>query len=236
MEERIQKILSNLGVCARRRAEQLIKAKKVTINGVVAELGQKADPELDFILVSGKRIRPQRKIYLMFNKPAGYICSLKDEGYKKSIMKFIKIPDRVYPVGRLDFDTEGLLFLTNDGDFANHIMHPRYNVEKTYVVRVDKDFRPDYFKQLEKGVFVEDHTATAKGRYLVDEDPRVIELTIHEGKKHIVKNLMKILGYKVEYLARVRIGKVYLGELRKGKYRNLNNKELELLRRVSVGH
>jgi 23S rRNA pseudouridine2605 synthase len=236
MEERLQKILSNLGVAARRKAEQLIAHGKVTVNGKVAVLGQKADPDKDFILVENRRIKVPRKIYIMFNKPRDYVCSLSDEGSKRSMMRLIKVKERIYPVGRLDFDTEGLILLTNDGEFANRIMHPRYEVEKTYVARLDRGFKRDDIRKLKNGVLIEDYQATARAQYLFEKDPRVLELTIHEGKKHIIKNMMRALGYKVIYLARIKIGPLYLGDLRKGKYRDLSKAEMEkIMRAIGLG-
>lgn len=149
--ERAQKIISNAGYCSRRKAEELIEKGLVFVNGNKIKLGDKAVAGKDEIIVNGKRLEFSKKIYLIFNKPYGYLTTTKDPKNSKTIMRFIKTKERVYPVGRLDKDSEGLLILTNDGDFANKIMHPRYEINKTYFVAVDKKISDENIKNLEGG-------------------------------------------------------------------------------------
>ena len=186
---RVQKLLSNYGYCSRRKAEELIKQGKVSVNKKVISIGDKAS-EKDDIYVDDKLVKKEKKIYLKFNKPLNCVTALKDKNYK-TIMDYIDIKERVFPIGRLDYDTTGLLLLTNDGDFANKIMHPRYEINKTYLVNIDKPIKKEDIKQIEKGIKLKDGiTSPSKIKVL---NPKKLEITIHEGKNRIVRRIFNKL-------------------------------------------
>lgn len=210
--ERVQKILSNAGYCSRRKAEDLIKAGRVKVNGKTITIGDQAEPE-DTILVDGKKITRDEKIYLAFHKPTGYVTAATDK-YEKTIMELIRTKERLYPVGRLDKDTSGLIFLTNDGDWANSIIHPSFEVTKTYEVETDRKVETEDLQKINKGVQLEDGKTKAKTKRL----KRGIELTIHDGKNRVIRRMFEALGYKVLSLHRVKIGNMSLGNLKVGKY------------------
>ena len=220
---RVQKLLSNYGYCSRRKAEELIIAGKVKVNGKTIKIGDQAE-ETDEITVDNKAIQKERKVYLVFNKPLNCVTALTDQKMK-TVMDYIKIKERVFPIGRLDYNTSGLLLLTNDGDFANRIMHPRYEIKKTYLVRLDKDFTVEAIKQVEKGLALDDgKTSPGKVRRIADT---FIEITIHEGKNRIIRRIMAELDYKVLSLERVGVGNLRLFNLKPGEYRQLTRKEME---------
>ena len=222
---RVQKLLSRYGHCSRRKAEELIRKGRVRVNDKKAKIVDKASDN-DKIFVDDKLVTKQKLVYLIFHKPMGCVTSLSSP-HNETIMKYIDVRERVFPVGRLDIDTTGLLILTNDGDFANKIMHPRYEINKTYLVELDKEVREKDISKLEKGVRVEDYTTyPAKVKRLKSNK---IEISIHEGKKRIVRRMLKVLGYNVVYLKRIGIGKLLLRDLRESKYRNLTEKEKELI-------
>ena len=219
--QRVQKLLSNYGYCSRRKAEELIDKGCVAVNGKVISLGDKASGS-DTITVNGKTLKKERKVYLMFNKPLKCVTALRDTQYK-TIMSYIKVKERVFPVGRLDYYTSGLLILTNDGDFANKIMHPRYEIKKTYAVALDKPMKKEDIRELQRGVTLSiGKTSPAKVRVI---EPDLVEVTIHEGKNRIVRRMMRTLGYAVKYLHRTKIGGLTLGSLKEGQYRSLTDKE-----------
>lgn len=222
---RVQKLLSNYGFTSRRSAESLIEEGRVTVNGKQIHLGDKAK-ESDLIAVDGKSIKKEKKLYLMFNKPVGCVTALTDDR-QKTIIDFIKIPERIFPIGRLDFNTSGLLLLTNDGDFANRIMHPSYEIKKTYLVKLDKDLSSDAIKRIENGMTLDDgRTAPAKVKKTGDA---LFEIIIHEGKNRIIRRMMGFLGYHVVFLERIKIGSLYLGNLKQGKYRVLLETDKDLI-------
>lgn len=213
--------MSNFGYCSRRRAEEIIQENRVKVNGKLITIGDKCK-ETDRISVDGIPIKKERKVYLIFNKPPKCVTALKDEKYK-TVMDYIKVKERVFPVGRLDFNTSGLLLLTNDGDFANKIMHPSNEIKKTYLVRIDRPISDKDVKGIEKGVKLDDgKTSPAKVRV---HEPILIEVTIHEGKNRIVRRMLEELGFKVLSLERVKIGRLSLGDLRSGRYRKLSIEE-----------
>lgn len=229
MEYRVQKLIANAGICSRRKAEELIEAGKVKVNGQLITIGDKADPEKDRILVDGRPLSQPKKIYLAFNKPPDCLTTLDDPKGRRTIFHYLPKDDRIIPIGRLDFKTEGLLLLTNDGDFANRIMHPRYEVKKTYLVMLDRPFEKEHIAKLKAGIDIEDQrTSPAKVRY-AHENREVIAITIHEGRNRIVRKMMKELGYNVKRLIRTRIGSIDIGDLAKGKYRNLSQQEVKSL-------
>tara|TARA_Y100000310_G_C20556922_1_gene751039 strand:+ start:440 stop:1120 length:681 start_codon:yes stop_codon:yes gene_type:complete len=217
---RVQKLLSNYGYCSRRKAEKLIEEGRVKVNNKIISLGDKASDE-DRITVDNKIVRQQKKVYLMFNKPTGCVTALRDEQYK-TVMDYINIKERIFPIGRLDYNTTGLLLLTNDGDFANKIMHPSHEIKKTYLVEIQKPITNKLIKILESGVELDDgRTSPAKIKKL---EPTILEITIHEGRNRIIRRMFKEFEFKVLSLERIRIGRLSLGGLKQGRYNVLTEK------------
>ncbi|MGA7827271.1 MAG: pseudouridine synthase [Geobacteraceae bacterium] len=240
MKERLQKILSRAGVSSRRAAEEIILAGRVAVNGVVInELGAKADPEHDAITVDGKRIGTDiARVYLVLYKPAGYMTTLKDPQGRPLVIDLLKgLRERVYPVGRLDYNTEGLLLLTNDGEWANTLAHPRHEVDKEYHVRVQGRVSPVQIQRLTAGVELEDGmTAPALVRVVRESENNTwLSITIHEGRYRQVRRMCEAVSLSVVRLKRVRYGFLGLEGLSTGKYRFLNADEAERLRRESRG-
>lgn len=233
MEERIQKILSARGIASRRQAEQMILDGRVFCNGTVCRLGQSADPDVDCITLDGKELPSKGKpLYMMLHKPKGYVTTLSDEkGRKNAAMLVADCGERVYPVGRLDMDSEGLLLFTNDGEFANFLMHPSHEVEKTYRVEV-KGYTEENLEQLKKPIYLDGYrikTPEVK-RLSVTGDCAALEITIHEGRNRQVRRMCAKAGMSVKRLIRIREGSVSLGELPAGKWRLLTEEEVRKLR------
>lgn len=234
-QERVQKVLAAAGVGSRRACEELVAAGRVTIDGKVARLGDKADPEHSVIAVDGERIPVKPGlVHLLVNKPRDIVTTVSDPEGRPTVMELVPASPRVYPVGRLDRDTEGLLLMTNDGELANRIAHPRYQVEKTYVAQVRGPVRKRALRTLRAGVQLDDGVAAAKSvRELGAAGERILlELTLTEGRKREVRRMLAAVGHPVERLARVRIGPLSLGDLSPGKYRPLNTAEVRALYRV----
>jgi len=227
MLERIQKIMAAAGVASRRKCEFLIEQGRVKVNGVVAKLGQKADAEKDSILVDSKRLELEQKAYILLNKPKGYVTTVSEQWGMPTALELVKVKQRVFPVGRLDIDAEGLVFLTNDGELANRIAHPRYETKKTYAAKLSRQFVD--FERLKKGVFIDGRLVKVGNARKLKEN--WVELTIHEGRKHIVKRIFEKLGYKVIGLKRTAIGSLKLEELKPGEWRFLAKKEIEELKK-----
>ncbi|MBI1821730.1 MAG: rRNA pseudouridine synthase [Nitrospirae bacterium] len=239
MLERLQKIISTAGVASRRKAEELILEGSVTVNGKVAtELGTRADAEKDHIKVNGKLINPQQqKVYILLNKPKNYITSLHDPEGRPTVLSLLKgVKGRVYPVGRLDYDTEGLLLLTNDGEFANALMHPKKEIQKTYQVKVKGVLEEERIKKLEEGIFLygkKTAPATVKKQGKTEENSW-IELTIHEGKNRQIKKMLFKLNHPVLKIKRVRYAFLELRDLPVGKYRFLDSSEVKKLKSLTL--
>ncbi|GAB5046676.1 pseudouridine synthase [Thermodesulfovibrio sp. TK110] len=235
MMKRLQKILSDFGIASRRKAEELIKEGRVTVNGEIAHLGQKADPEKDYIKVDGKLlIKPEPKVYYAFYKPRKVITSLIDPQGRPTIKNFLKrIKFRVYPVGRLDYDSEGLLILTNDGELAYRIMHPSSKIEKTYLVKVDGIIEPETIEKLRKGIKIEGKLAVPVSVNFLRKlkANSWIKITLHEGRKRQIRKMLERVGHPVIRLIRISIDGVKLGELKPGEYRALTKKEVEELKK-----
>lgn len=232
--ERIQKVISNLGYASRREAEKLILDGKVKVNGeIVRELGTKVTKK-DVITVCGDVLDKNKNYeYYILNKPRGVISSVSDPCGRRTVVDLIETDARVYPIGRLDYDTTGVLLLTNDGELANKLMHPSSNIEKTYVVKVDGLVTGKDIKTLRNGVIINGNkTYPAKVKlksYNKKTDKSIVVLTIHEGKNHQVKNMFKVLGYDVLKLKREKYADLGLVGLRVGEYRKLTNKEVSVL-------
>jgi len=234
MQERLQKILAKAGIASRRAAEQLITAGRVKVNGeVVTELGSKADSEKDVITLDGNPVQLEKsKVYLVLFKPVGYMTTLKDPEGRPVVTDLLKgIPERVYPVGRLDYNTEGLLLLTNDGEWANRLMHPRHEVEKEYHVRVRGTVTPGQVALLAKGVELEDGmTAPAKARVIkASENNTWLSIAVHEGRYRQVRRMCEAVSLSVVRLKRVRYGTLDIGGLKPGEFRHLSAVEVEQL-------
>ncbi len=239
MEQRINRILSLAGVTSRRKADDFIKSGRVTLNGrKVFELGTKAVWGKDSIKVDGKEIKaPSDRIHIVLNKPFGYISSLADPEGRPLVTDLVKdIPERLYPVGRLDFDSIGLLLLTNDGDFSYRLTHPKYHVARTYKVTVDGKITESELNKLRHGVELEDgFSGTCKADFLKQSGPgSVIRLTVKQGRNRIVRRMLEAVDHKVIQLMRTGFGGLELGNLKIGKYRYLTPEELADLKR-SVG-
>ncbi|MDG0875247.1 rRNA pseudouridine synthase [Paenibacillus thiaminolyticus] len=237
MEERLQKIMANAGVASRRKCEQLILDGKVEVNGeVVTALGVKADPATDIITVNGKPITANaNKVYAAFHKPKGVITSMSDPEGRKTVLDFVKgIGGRVYPVGRLDYDTEGLLLLTNDGDLANMLMHPRHHVAKTYHATVKGIPHGDQLEKLREGIQLEDGmTQPAEVEYHdvdMERKSATISITIYEGRNRQVRRMFEAIGHPVVKLKRVQFGNIFLQGIPRGKFRHLTKSEVNELK------
>lgn len=230
---RLQKVLAAAGVGSRRACEDLIHARRVTVNGRVATLGDKVDPGTAEIHVDGQRVVVDtRLVYLAMNKPRGVVSTMADEKGRTALGDFLgRVEERVYHVGRLDADSEGLLLLTNDGTLAHRLMHPSYGVPKTYLCEVAGPLRRNAGRRLLAGVELEDGPARVDEFRLVDTLGRTaqVEITLHEGRKHIVRRLMEEVGHPVSRLVRTAIGPIRLGDLRPGRHRVLTNAEIAAL-------
>lgn len=233
--ERLQKILAQAGIASRRKCEEIILAGRVTVNDeVVKVLGAKADPNVDVIQVDGRTVGFEKKLYLLFNKPKGVITSASDPEGRKIIKDYLKgITERVYPVGRLDYDTEGLLILTNDGEFANLLTHPKHHVPKTYLATVMGVPHGDKLEKLRNGIKLEDGmTAPAIVEYHdVDEAKKqaTIKITIFEGRNRQVRRMFDAIHHPVDKLKRVEFGPILISNLKRGTFRHLTPVEVKEL-------
>ena len=229
--------MAEAGVASRRKSEELIIEGVVTVNGkVVEELGMQVDPENDDIRVRRKKISaPEKKIYIMFNKPVGCVSTCQDDRGRRTVLDYMPdIKERIYPVGRLDFTTEGMLLLTNDGELAYRLTHPKHEVNKRYVGIVEGEVTGDDVKKLEKGVFIEGgKTAPAKVK-LIKVTPERSELTIiiHEGRNRQVRRMFEAIEKNVVFLKRISIGSMNLGDLKRGEYRHLTDAEVAYLKQL----
>jgi 23S rRNA pseudouridine2605 synthase len=220
--ERVQKLIANAGLASRREAETWIEEGRVQVNGVTIKLGDKALPS-DKVTVNGAPVTFHKHHYYMLHKPKGYVTTRDDKVYKKrTVMDLIPVEERIYPVGRLDKDTTGLLLFTSDGEWANRIMHPRYEVEKVYIATLDRPFEHKHIAELQQGVRLKEGVVKAKVRLL---STRKVEVTLHQGLNHVVKRILKEKGYWVADLARVKVGAIAL-DIPLGAYRPLTQAEI----------
>jgi len=230
MKERLQKILSASGVASRRQAEEMIREGRVSCNGIVCTLGESADPCSDKICVDGVPIpKKEAHVYIMLNKPRGYVTTLSDEKGRKNVSQLVDCGCRVYPVGRLDMDSDGLLLMTNDGDFANRVMHPANEVEKTYVAVVANYTQDGYLRLLEPitldGYQLKKPMVSFLGMCEGKRNLAKIQITIHEGRNRQVRRMCAICGMNVVRLTRISEGSLKLGDLKPGKWRYLTADE-----------
>jgi 23S rRNA pseudouridine2605 synthase len=228
MKERLQKILSAQGICSRRAAEAYLLAGRIKVNGQVATLGDQADWELDEILVDDQPLTGKPDpIYIMLNKPRGYVTTLSDEAGRKTVADLVADCEaRVYPVGRLDFDSEGLLLLTNDGEFANILMHPKHEVEKTYLAWVE-GYSEEKLQRLKHPIVLDGYRIRPPKVQKIK--PGLLEITIHEGRNRQVRRMCAAAGMRVKRLIRIREGTLSLGDLSAGQWRYLTPKEIEMI-------
>ena len=237
MQERLQKIISAAGLMSRRAAEELIAAGKVTVNGERAAVGMRADPSEDNILVNGRPLLVQsRKIYVMLNKPAGVVTTLRDEQGRRSVKELLTgIGERVYPVGRLDMYSEGLLLLTNDGELANALMHPSAEIRKVYELTVKGDDLPRRVRKLSAPIEIDGRmTAPAQVEVLrMGDSEAEITVAIHEGRNRQIRRLCERDGLKVMRLCRVSEGPLALGDMPRGKWRHLTEEEVDRLKKAA---
>lgn len=235
MQERLQKILSRCGIASRRKVEEMILEGRVSVNGVVATLGMKADITRDHIKVDGKLIKgTEPLVYLIFNKPKGCITSLYDPEGRPTVKDYLRgVRAKVYPVGRLDYNSEGLLILTNDGELSDAILHPGHKIPKTYHVKVDGFLEEKDILKLQKGIRLEDGvTAPAKvGLIRKTNANSWLEITIHEGRKRQIRRMFERIGHPVIKLKRVRIDGIELGNLPPGNFRYLTPEEVKRLKK-----
>lgn len=233
---RIHKVLSDNSVASRRSAEDMIRQGRITVNGRKAEIGQDIDPRKDIVAIDGQRVELRAntdKYYIALNKPRGYVTTMADELGRKCVAEFVEdMPVKVYPIGRLDKDSEGLLLLTNDGEFANYIMHPRHHISKTYRVTIPSAVSEEQLIALATGVDL-DGVMTAEAQVVVDTketNRTVLRITIYEGKNRQVRRMCEAVGLSVVRLRRTNIGPVKLGMLGVGEWRELTNVEVGALR------
>ncbi|NLC96083.1 MAG: rRNA pseudouridine synthase [Erysipelotrichaceae bacterium] len=235
--ERLQKIIAQAGIASRRKAEELILEGKVKVDGeIITELGYKAKKNAQ-IEVNDKIIEKEDKVYFVLNKPKNVLSTVSDHKDRKTVVDLIDTKERIFPVGRLDYDTTGLIILTNDGEFSNEIIHPRYSIEKVYDVTIKGILKATEIQQLEKGIYL-DNKKTLPAKVVIvniDKNKKItnLQLTIKEGRNHQVKNMMKYFGHTVVKLNRRRLGTIDLKGLNIGEYRRLKPFEIKQLKRLA---
>ncbi len=240
-EVRLQKFMAEQGIASRRKSEDLIRAGKVKVNGHIAVIGQKINPKKDLVTVGKQKIVPPKTrniVYIMLNKPRGYVTTVSDEYDRKTVMDLISdIKERIYPVGRLDKDSEGLLIMTNDGSFTNCLTHPSHGLAKVYRVTVRPAVDDEILYNLRNGIFIDGRkTAPADVTVLTEEENRVVlEFVLHEGRNREIRKMCESQGLEVARLKRTAVGSLKLGVLPQGKYRELTEQEVKKLLR-SAGH
>lgn len=240
MEQRLQKIIAEMGLASRRKAEELILEGRVTVNGKAATIGMKADPSKDHIKVDGKLLfKPEKKVYYILNKPRGVVTSMGDPEGRPTVQDFVRgIRQRVFPVGRLDYDSEGMLLLTNDGDFAHAVLHPSKKIPKTYLVKIKGNLEDENIEKLRSGIRLDRVvTAPAKVKRLrKTESNSWIEMVIYEGKKRQIRRMLERVGHSVIRLMRIKINGLEMGPLQPGACRQISAEEMRMLKKeLNIG-
>ncbi len=230
---RLHKYMASCGIASRRKCEDIILKGEVSVNDVViTELGHIINPISDIVTINNKIISQEEKYYFLFNKPAQVLCSAGDSRDRKTVYNYFKkIDARLFTVGRLDYKTSGLIILTNDGEFANHISHPRYNCTKEYQVTINAHITYDDIKKLQNGIIIDDYK-TAPAKVIINSSKKnstVFNIILHEGKNKQVRKMVETLGYKVLKLERVKIGKLLISGLKSGQFRPLTDTEIKSL-------
>lgn len=229
---RLNKYLARSGVASRRASDELIEAGRVKVNGqVVTQLGIQVDEKKDRVDVDGKRVRPgDFYVYIVLNKPMGYVTTSSDEKGRDKVTDLVRIPMRVFPVGRLDTDSEGLILLTNDGNLSHRLLHPRFKVEKRYQLYLDREISEADLNKARKGLLLEDGwTKPCKAEYLSPADKKFIAIGLYEGRNRQIRRMFSALGYSVRKLKRIAIGAISLGSLKTGEWRYLTDQEVNQL-------
>ncbi len=233
MEERLQKYMASCGVASRRNSERMIVAGRVKVNGVTKlELGLKIDPSIDIVEVDGVKINlEKRKIYIVLNKPEGYLCTLKDERGRKTVLDLVKTEERIFPIGRLDYDTSGLLIMTNDGEIYNKVIHPREKINKVYEAEISGNPNLEEINKFCGGVDIGGYITAPANFEIIEKykENTLVKITIHEGKKRQIRRMCKEINHPVIKLKRISIGQISLRNLEKGHWRFLSDEELEYL-------
>ena len=233
MEERLQKYMANCGVASRRKCEEIILSGKVKVNGeIIQQLGTKVKVGIDKVEFNNRIInKEENKVYIMLNKPEGIISSVKDEKDRKTVVDIVNVDERIYPIGRLDYDSSGLLLLTNDGEVYNKIIHPRVEILKKYVAVVEGEFKGHELNRFREGIDIGGYvTAPAEIKILKYEDGKsTVEIGIHEGKNRQIRKMCSALNHNVLALKRISIGKIKLGYLKRGEYRTLTKEEMDYI-------
>ena len=247
---RLNKFISSSGIVSRRKADELIINGRVSVNSkTVIELGVKINPEKDKVKIDGELIDPHGKnkqsyVYILLNKPAGYITSTSDEKNRPTVMDIVKLKKRIYPVGRLDFDSEGLLLLTNDGDLTNKLTHPGYEINKTYLVKTNKPIDEKQLTRLRGGLFIESQkgarkkvkTSKARVDVVPGSENKQIKITIHEGRNRQVRRMLETVGLFVRKLKRMEYAGMTIKGLKPGDWRYLTNEEIRLLKNKTINN
>ncbi|MBV4428125.1 pseudouridine synthase [Clostridium tyrobutyricum] len=233
MIERLQKYMAHCGVASRRKCEYIILQGRVRVNGqVIDKLGFKVDTENDLVMLDNNNIVPeQKKVYIALNKPEGYVSTVRDEKNRKTILDLVKVDERIYPIGRLDYDTSGLILLTNDGDIYNKIIHPKSEKNKVYIAEVSGVISNEDINKFENGLNIGNYiTSKASLKILrLNNNSCVVNIIIHEGKNRQIRKMCKIIGHQVITLKRIKIGKIELGNLKKGEWRYLTDTEIKYI-------
>jgi 23S rRNA pseudouridine2605 synthase len=231
MKIRINKFLADCGISSRRKSEDLIKEGRVSVNDkIITDFNFRIEPASDFVTLDGERIKPKKNLYYMLNKPKGIITSATDDRNRKTVMDLLNVKERLYPVGRLDYDTTGLLFLTNDGEFSQLLTHPRNKVPRVYEVKLDSDLKEEDKERLIKGVSLDSKIGKfLRIIYPSQKNKKLIKIVCEEGRNHFVKRMVGKLGYNVKSLSRVSFAGIKL-DVPIGKYRKLTQGELQLIK------
>lgn len=232
--ERLQKYMAGCGLASRRKCEEIIAEGRVKVNGVVnREMGYKIDPLIDKVMVDNKLINTEgKKVYIILNKPVGIVSTVKDEKDRQTIMDLVKVQERVYPIGRLDYDSSGLIIMTNDGEIYNKIIHPRVEINKVYMAILDGTPNTEEIYRFSNGIKIDDYITSNAEIEVVKKYQwsSEVKITIHEGKNRQIRKMCEVIGHEVKELERVSVGDIKLGDLPVGKWRYLSEEELNYLK------